>query len=276
MIRWLAAGALLAGASANAEPLGFHNGRLFIAAKVNGVATEALLDSGAEATLVDPELAAKAKLPEGTPQVMKGSGGTAQARIVEGVTVEALGKELHPEAVVVLDMTDLSNRLIKRPTHAIVGRELFDAVRLEIDIARGEIAVVDKALLPRGKKLALTEHAGIESVAVRANGVAAQAEVDLGNGSEVTISRALARKLKLKTIGTKKGGGIGGEISRDLVRLNSLEVAGARFRNLTAAIDDQDSANDLNIGTAILKHFRITTDFADRAVWLEPVGSIGR
>jgi len=176
----------------------------------------------------------------------------------------------------VLDMTDLSNRLIKRPTHAIVGRELFDAVRLEIDIARGEIAVVDKAVLPRGKKLALTEHAGIESIAVRANGVAAQAEVDLGNGSEVTISRALARKLKLKTIGTKKGGGIGGEISRDLVRLNSLEVAGARFRNLTAAIDDQDSANDLNIGTAILKHFLITSDFTDRAVWLEPVGSIGR
>jgi hypothetical protein len=207
---------------------------------------------------------------------MKGSGGTAQARIVEGVTVEALGKELHPEAVVVLDMTDLSNRLIKRPTHAIVGRELFDAARLEIDIARGEIAVVDKAVPPRGKKLALTEHAGIESVAVRANGVAAQAEVDLGNGSEVTISRALARKLKLKTIGTKKGGGIGGEISRDLVRLNSLEVAGARFRNLTAAIDDQDSANDLNIGTAILKHFLITSDFTDRAVWLEPVGSIGR
>jgi predicted aspartyl protease len=268
MIRWLAAAALLAGASASAEPLGFHNGRLFIAAKVNGVATEALLDSGAEATLVAPELAAKAKLPEGTPQLMKGSGGTAQARVVEGVTVEALGKELHPEAVVVLDMTDLSNRLIKRPTHAIVGRELFDAARLEIDIARGEIAV--------GKKLALTEHAGIESVGVRANGVAAQAEVDLGNGSEVTISRALARSLKLKTIGTKRGGGIGGEVSRDLVRLNSLEVAGARFRNLTAAIDDQDSANDLNIGTGILKHFLITSDFTDRTVWLEPVGSIGR
>ncbi|HUP68087.1 MAG TPA: retropepsin-like aspartic protease [Sphingomicrobium sp.] len=276
MIRWFAAAALLAGASASAEPLGFYNGRLFIEAKVNGVATEALLDSGAEATLVDPELAAKAKLPEGTPQVMKGSGGTAQARIVEGVTVEALGKVLHPDAVVVLDMADLSTRLIKRPTHAILGRELFDAARLTIDFARGEIAVVDKAHKPQGKKLTLTEHAGIEAVAVRLNGLVVQAEFDLGNGSEVTISRALAKKLKLKTIGTKRGGGIGGEISRDLVRLNSLEVAGARFRNVTAAIDDQDSANDLNIGTAVLKHFLITTDFKDRAVWLEPVGSIGR
>ena len=230
MSGWLAAAALLLAAAPrqDAEPLGFHNGRLFIAAKVNGVVTEALLDSGAEATLVDPELAAKAKLPEGTPQIMKGSGGTAQARIVEGVTVEALGKELHPEAVVVLDMTDLSNRLIKRPTHAIVGRELFDAARLEIDIARGEIAVVDKAVPPRGKQLALTEHAGdrvrrrvVQTVLRR------RPRSILAMAARSLISRALARRLKLKTIGTKTGGGIGGEISRDIVRLNSLEVAGA-------------------------------------------------
>lgn len=276
MIRWLAAAALLATASAGAEPLGFHNGRLFIAAEVNGVATEALLDSGAEATLIDPELALKAKLPEGTPQVIKGSGGSQQAHIVEGATVTALGIELHPEAVVVLDMTDLSTRLIKRPTHVIVGRELFDAARLEIDIPRGKIAVVEKAAAPRGKMLALTEHAGIESVPTRVNGIAAQAEFDLGNGSEVTISRALAKRLRLKAIGKKSGGGIGGKITRDLVKIRSLEVAGARFRNVTAAIDDQDSANDLNIGTAILKNFLITTDFKDRSVWLEPVGSIGR
>src|SRR5215213_8303050 len=120
--RLMAAALLMAATAAGAEPLQLHNGRVFIEAKVNNVATEALLDSGAEATIVDPVLAAKAKVPEGTPQVMKGSGGSAPAHIVEGVTIEALGIELHPEAVVVMDMTDLSNRLIKRSTQAIVGR----------------------------------------------------------------------------------------------------------------------------------------------------------
>lgn len=273
MIRLLIATALLGAANgAGAEPLEFYNGRLFIPATLNQVATEALLDSGAEATLVDLALAAKAKLPEGTPQVMKGSGGSAPARIVEGVTVNALGVELHPEAVVVLDMMDLSTRLIKRPTQAIVGRELFDAARLQIDIQRGDIAVVDKSAMPRGKKLPLTGHAGIEGIPVRANGVDAQAEFDLGNGSDVMISRDLAKKLHVKILGKKAGGGIGGGIRRDFVLLDKLELAGRTFRNLHATIDDQSSHNDMNVGTSVLKNFLITTDFKDRAVWLEARG----
>src|ERR1044072_8776874 len=93
-------------ASAGAEPLKVYNGRLFITVKVNGVATEALLDSGAEGSIFDPAFAAKAKFPTGTPQVITGSAGAEPARIVEGVTISALGTEIHPEAVVVLDLTD--------------------------------------------------------------------------------------------------------------------------------------------------------------------------
>jgi predicted aspartyl protease len=270
MIRMLVAASLLSGATAAAsEPLTFYHGRLFIPAIINQVATEALLDSGAEATIVDPAFAARAKFPEGLPQVIKGSSGTAQARIVAGVTIEALGLELHPEAVVVLDLSDLSTRLIKRPTSSVVGRELFDAARLQIDIPRGDIAVVTRSLVPRGQRLVLTGHSGIEAIPVRANGIEAQAEFDLGNGSEVMISRDLVNKLNLRIIGKRAGGGIGGAIQRDLVRLERLEVAGRTFRNVTASIDDQASHDDMNIGTSILKNFLITTDFKDRAVWLE-------
>lgn len=268
----LAIALMVTAAAAEAEPLKFYNGRLFISATINRVSTEALLDSGAEATLVDPVLAAKAKLPEGKAQVIKGSGGAAHAHIVEGVTVGALGMELHPDAVVVLDMTDLSKRLIKRPTHAIVGRELFDSARLAINISAGEISTVSRDVEPRGEKLPLTGHAGIEGIPVKANGALAQAEFDLGNGSDVLISREMVKKLGLKIIGKKSGGGIGGALNRDVVRLNSLEVAGKTFHNVTATIDDQPSHNDLNVGTEILKNFAITTDFKDRAVWLQPLG----
>ncbi len=272
MNRYLVGAALFAvAASASAEPLHVYNGRLFITAKVNDVATEALLDSGAEATLVDPALAAKAKFAAGTPQVMKGSAGNQSAHIVEGVTLNALGVEMHPEVVVVLDMSDLSQRLIKRPTQAIVGRELFDNARLQIDLAGGQISAVSKTKAPRGAKLPLTPHAGIEAIPVKANGVAAQAEFDLGNGSDVMISRDLVNKLGLKILGKKAGGGIGGAIERDYVLLPTLEIAGRRFRNLHANIDDQPSHNDMNVGTSILKNFLITTDFKDRTVWLAPI-----
>jgi len=43
-------------------------------------------------------------------------------------------------------------------------------------------------------------------------------------------------------------------------------------RDVLAAIDDQPSHNDLNVGTSVLKDFLITTDFNQHAVWLQPVG----
>ena len=266
---FLALALVAASTAASADPLRFFNGRLFIDARVNGVVTEALLDSAAEATLVDPVFAAKAKLPEGTVQTIRGSAGEAKARIVEGATIDALGQTLHPDAVVVTDLTQLSQHLIKRPTSVVVGRDLFDAARLRIDIAHGKIEGVGRMQSPSGAKLALTQHAGVEAIPAVANGQSVQAEFDLGNGSDVLISRELVTKLKLRIIGRKAGGGIGGTIMRDLVRLKSLEVGGRRFRDIPAAIDDQPTADDLNIGTSILRHFLITTDFKEHAVWLK-------
>lgn len=254
---------------ASAESLVVHNGRLFIPANINGVTTEALLDSGAEASLIDPKLAAEAKLPEGQVITIRGSGGATSAHFVEGVPIEALGLKVQGEGIVVMDMTDISQRLIKRPTRAIVGRELFDAARLRIDLAGGTIDVVDRTSTPPGEKLALTGHAGIESVPIAINGAAAQAEFDLGNGSEPMISRAQVTKLGLKVTGQKAGGGIGGEIQRDLVIIPRLTLAGRTFTDVTAAVDDQPSTNDMNIGTSILRNFLVTTDFNHRAVWLQ-------
>jgi len=259
---------LAVAAPAGAEPLVFDHGRLFLTAEINGVQTEALLDSAAEATLVDPALAAAAKLPEGTPQKIRGSGGEAQARIVEGTTVEALGVELHPEAIVVLDLAELSTRLIKRPTRMVLGRELFDAARLQVDIQHRDVRTVGKNVSPPGKRLQLKTEHGVESMPVLVNGRSAHAEVDLGNGSDVLISRALAKALGLKTTGRKVGGGIGGQVNREMVTLQRLAVAGRTFRDVPAAIDDQPTASELNIGTSILKDFLITTDFQQHNIWL--------
>ena len=263
---------LLAGSAAWSESLVFDNGRVFVAAEVNGVATEALLDSGAEASLVDDDFAKLAKLPAGQRVTIRGSGGEQQATIVPGVSLSAFGLTVQPEAVVVMDLGELSERLIRRPTNVVLGREIFDARRLRIDIRGGTVTVVSRKEAPPGVALALTDHAGIESIPVSANGLPASAEFDLGNGSGVLISRALANRLGLKVVGQKRGGGIGRELLRDVVRIDRLEVAGITFSEVEAEIDDQTSANDLNIGTLILKNFLITTDFEQRRIWLAQTG----
>ena len=130
--------------------------------------------------------------------------------------------------------------------------------------------IVDKKAPPPGLRLPLTADAGIESIPVRVNGTAVQAEFDLGNGTDVLISRAVVNRLGLRIIGRKAGGGIGGGVVRDLVRIKSLDLGGLHLRNVVAAIDDQSNAGELNVGTSVLKHFLITVDFAGHSVWLKP------
>ena len=264
----LAASSLCSSAAA-AERLLLYNHRVFIGASINGVRTEALLDSAAEATLVDPTFAKVAHLPKGETIAIKGSGGTAPAEIVEGVTLEVLGLTLHPEAIAVTDLADISRRLVKRPVQLVIGRELFDAARLNIDLRNRTIAVVVDGAPETGTELPLTAHAGNESIPAIVNGTPAQAEFDLGNGSDALISIAFAKKLGLKPTGSSTGGGIGGAIHRDIVELDTLVVAGKTYRHIRAAVDAQPSANDLNIGTRILGDFRITTDFPHHRIWLQ-------
>jgi hypothetical protein len=262
---------LLVVSAASAEPLIVDNGRLFIQARINGVATEALLDSGAETSLVDTKLAAEAKLPAGEKVRLKGSGGEQDVTVVSGVRIEALGQVIPAAEIAVLDLTDLSNRLIKRPTRAIVGREVFDVAPIRIDLAHSDVRALSKGDVPKGKRLPLTGHGGIETVPVSLGKERAQAVIDFGNGTGVMISKELAAQLNLKPVGKMKGGGFGGEIERDVVVLPKLTLAGRTFRNVEAGVDETSSRAPINVGTPILKHFIVTADFKGRAAWFQPV-----
>lgn len=262
--------AVMLAAPAAAELLIYDNGRIFVQAAIKGVPTEALLDSGAESAVVDPVLAKRAGLPPGAKAEVQGSGGEVDVRLVLGVTISAGGITVKDQMVAITDLTEVSSRLIKRPTQLIVGRELFDAAVIRVDIQGREWGPLAPGVKPAGVRLPLTKHAGIEAVPVTVNGVSARADLDLGNGSKVLVSKAMAEKLKLTVVGQESGGGIGGKLTRDLVRIDRLEVAGRTFRDVDAAIDPFDNAGELNIGTSILEHFVVTTDFPGRAVYLEP------
>ena len=102
-----------------------------------------------------------------------------------------------------------------------------------------------------------------------------RATFDLGNGSHVLIGRAYAERTGLLTDGrpvvvrtrrrTRR------RVRRQVVMLRSLEIAGRRFNpGAGARSTPQPTASAVNIGVALLRHFVITTDFAARAVWLQP------
>jgi hypothetical protein len=226
--------------------------------------------------LVDRGFAQALKLHGGTTVSGQGSGQASfDADLINGVTLEALGLSLPDQTVAVTDLKDVGRRLLGRQIDVILGREIFDAARLDIDIEGHRIAVVPRETVPRGERLELITEHGVETVPVSVeSGAPVRATFDLGNGSQVLIGSAFAGRAGLLTDGrrlaTRRGGGLGGEAIRKLIVLRSLEIAGRRFADVSAAIDPQSSASDVNIGVAILRHFWITTDFANHAVWLAP------
>jgi hypothetical protein len=263
--------ALAAISMAQAAPLEFHGNRLFLTVTINGVQTEALLDSAAEMTFVDTKLAARLKLvPEGS-ETAKGSGGTTEVQFARNVDIEAAGVKLSGMTVALLDMTDLSKRVVDKDLQIILGREFFDAGRVRIDIEGRTIEKVDSKDEPPGMRLPLQSARGIESFPCIVEGTATRADIDLGNGNEVLIGRAFAEKHGLlapgRVVERKSGGGIGGSVDRDIVVLKSLEIAGTRFENVRAAIDPQSSAGEVNVGTSVLRRFVLVIDFPAHAVW---------
>lgn len=280
MIRLLAIAfslALTACASASAPPeksLKVYGDRLFIDAAVEGVRVEALLDSAAELSFADKAWADEIGLETSGSETAKGTGGSAEVTFAENVSVETLGVRLDGLTIAVLDLSDISNRLVGRPVHFIMGRELFDRERLSIDIEGGRIEVVDREPTPAGAELPVTNLQGLATVKARVNGVEADADFDLGNGSGILIGKAFAEELgllnELSALERRKGGGVGGEVERVIVRLATLEIAGETFHDVEAAVDETDNAGAINVGVKVLRNFRITTDFSESHLWLDP------
>ena len=270
----LAAAALLPSAPAGAVPVEMVNDRPFVPVTVNGRPVVALLDTAAEMTVVDDDAAARLGLTATGDAIAHGSGAaTMEARFADHVAVEAAGVGLELRAGI-LDLGEVSSRLLGRPVEMLLGRELFDNARLTLDYAAHTLTVAEGA--PRGVRLPLGEHRGTPTVPAAVEGhEPVQTVLDTGNGSEVLIGRAYAERIGLtapgRIVAWAEGGGLGGARPRDIVVLRSLTIAGRTFTNVRAAIDPGATASDLNIGTSILRHFILTTDFAGHQVWLEPI-----
>ena len=229
-----------------AAALTVRGDRLYIPATINGVQTEAVLDSAEEVTLLDDEFAGRIGAGGGKAITARGSGaGNAKAELVEGVRVEAVGVKLPHVTVAVMDLDDVGQRLFGRKLDAIVGRELFDAGRLAIDIEGGTIHTLPSGGKPKGVRLPLQTFHGNETVPVSIEGNApVRAEFDLGNGSDMLIGKAYAARLGLldREHAHEDGGGIGGAVKRQIVTLKSVRLAGVT-RSTSAFSDNQPAVS---------------------------------
>jgi predicted aspartyl protease len=247
--------------------------RLFIPAQINGHRVQALLDSAAELTLLDRSFARRIGLLGGTEVEAKGSGArTVAAQLLDNVTMAAPGMVARKGPAAVVDLTDVSRRLNGAPIFVILGRDYFDQARLEIDIRAQTLRPLAPSEQAKGRLFPLKTEFGVETMTVVVEGLKVQATVDLGNGNDPLISPALAARIGALTdgraVGEARGGGIGGEASRKRSILKSMAIGGKTFVDVPIVIDAGENATDLNLGTSILSHFILTTDFSNHRLWL--------
>lgn len=212
----LMAARLGACASAPQETLRVSGARLFVPVTVNGVPTEALLDSGAEMTLIDAGFAAGLDLRLAGGDTARGTGGTQSVRFAEGVSLTAPGFASRDATVAVIDLSDISSRLVGEPVTVVMGREIFDSGRYLVDIEGRRFERLSRETEPAGVALELSDERGIRQLPVIVDDLPpTTADLDVGNGSEVLVGRPYALS--------------SGLLDRDLIVLDRLHVAGVDF-----------------------------------------------
>ncbi|WP_159456576.1 alpha/beta fold hydrolase [Altererythrobacter xiamenensis] len=253
----------------HAEVLEVRGDRVFVTVVVEGKEVEALLDSGAEVTIFDTNTGDALGLTGGTEVEARGTGAkTVRASLVENITLNALGRNVNIPVAAVMDLSDVGSRLLNAPLPMVLGREIFDAGRIAVDIEGGRIDWVERDTQPLGKALDLSPSHGIETIPVEFGPLGQlRADFDLGNGSGLLISSKLATDLDLSPVGFEPAGGIGGSLLRAVVIVPEVTLAGRTFYDVRAHVSS-DLQVPANVGVSLLRHFMIVTDFPEKRVWL--------
>lgn len=263
----------------------FHGGnRIYIPATVNGTATEVLLDSGAEMTVLDAAFARELGLQMAGDLPAVGTGGVASAQLAQGVTIVIGDLTLRDMTVAVIDLAAIAQAL-GRPLPVILGKDAFNELIVDVDFPHRRIAFhqPEGFEAPEGAvEVELSEAAGgLRSVPVSIEGRApAPFDFDIGNGGSLIVFPGYVEAQGLaegRPGSTVLSGAVGGVNEARIVTFERITFAGVEIRDVPAvlpppgpsAVDSDRTVGNLGIG--ILGRFRLITDFTRDRLWLIPV-----
>lgn len=254
--------------------------RIYIPATVNGTATEVLLDSGAEMTVLDKTFAESLGLELEGDVAAVGTGGVGEARFARGVTLDLGGIAFTDRTVAVIDLAAIGQAL-GRPLPVILGKDAFNGLVVDIDFPTRRLTFHEPEgyVPPAGAtELTLVSSGAIRAVPVSIEGRAPVLfDFDTGNGGALILYPAYAEAEGLldgRPATTVMSGAVGGVRESGLATIRSLEIGGFEVRDIPtvfppagpSAVDADRTAG--NIGMGVLGRFRLVTDFANNRLWL--------
>jgi predicted aspartyl protease len=273
-----------AGGTTGWTPFVLHReGQIFLPAQVNGVAAEAFLDSGVSRLVLGRAFAERAGLKLSGSLKGHGVTGSTEGAWAKGPLEVRVGSlVLTREEAAVFDTAELSVASA-RSMDLFLGREVFDALLVDIDFPSRQIAFHDPRSFspPRGAVAVPLRPSGqLRSVPVSIEDrPPVPATFDLGNNVALKISPKWAGEQKLldgKRTTTASSVGInGGSRNTELV-LSTLEIGGFALKDVPVAVTDswandaKGIATPTNIGLPVFSRFRIVTDYGRDRLWLIP------
>jgi predicted aspartyl protease len=273
----VAASAARLGRGATWTPLSQQGGAVFTVARINGQPVDVTLDSGASLTVLDQALASRLGVPALDSAQVAGMSGAAQAGQYAGAFRLELAEariEFPPGKAVILDLSGL--RPGGRAVEALVGRELFEATRLDLDFPHGRLAS-GSTPPPEAVRLALTREAEqLRAAPVSLDGrPEIQATFDLGAGLPFQVSRDWARANGLMD-GRRTSEwfltGVEGVSTYTTLTLPRLNLGGFEFHDVPIGVVDgqPEGSSPALLGIPVWRRFRLFSDFAADSLWLTP------
>jgi len=259
-------------------PLEVHDAHDYVHVRISGRQYTFLVDSGAQAVVLDAHVAQEAGL---TPQ---GQLEVAGAQRTGGLGVAALdsiqigGVVLPLRMVTVLDLRGVTGA---QPIDGILGYPFFAAAEVRIDPDAQSMTFAKPGTLKSdGTTFSVDSDRELVEVQGKVNGTAGQFVIDTGNGNELLVYgpfiHAHAGLIEYAGGRFAENMGVGGSASAVGASVDELDIGPYRFFNNYAnvmlgtqgAFADRFAAG--NIGLGVLKNFVLTFDLANAKLYAKP------
>jgi hypothetical protein len=258
----------------------YRESQLYLPARVAGRQIEIWLDSGVEKLVLNTAFTRAAGVPLRGSVTGHAVQGSAKGHRLGGrVVVETEAFRLEVDRPLAFDLSGIA-AAAGRPIEAMIGRDVFDAFLVDLDVPRRTAAFLQaRAAVPPGgfESVRLVPSNDLRAVFVRVGDAPpVEATFDLGNNSTLIVSpywAAANRLVENRRTTTSGSVGIdGASINTEFVA-PSVQIGGVTFRDVPIAIAAGWPASkraQANIGLGLLQRFRMVIDHARDRLHLAP------
>ena len=269
-----AAAAVLGWSPAAAQPrvaYALRQGKLFAPARIDGHAVEAMIDTGADVTVLDVGLARRAGIRARGVALVRGAQNLALARRA-AVEVGFGGVDTELDRVLVVDFEEA----LGQPIAAALGRDILSRFLLDFDFDEGLISAIRPGTYgpPAGAtRLDLGAPGGRPIVELEVEGGRLSALLDTGSEQPLILSPAPAERLRLlqgRRVSTEALGGYGRDAVAERATAASVRFGGVQFRGVPFLVAPRPLGVEAILGLPLLARFLATLDLSAAQLWLRP------